>query len=88
MEVQLENNGSGSLSLYGLEGLVRREVGNQRPCGPTMRAVQQGLLAGAAPPGELSLSFALVLCLPHARSFSGSLLSLSGPLGLCGSPGE
>lgn len=62
-------------------------MGNQRPCGPTMRAVQQGLLAGAAPPGELSLSFSLVLCLhalalslAHSSLFRGPWVSL-GPGG-------
>lgn len=80
----LENNETGWVSLYGLEGLIRREVGNQRPCGPTMRAVQQGLLAGAAPQGSfrsLSLLFsvfhAFTLSLAHSSLFRGPWVSVS-----------
>lgn len=76
-----------ALRLYGLEGLIRREVGNQRPRGPAMRAVQQGLLAGAAPQGSArspSLWFSVLhmLSLAPARSF------FLGPVGLAGVPGE
>lgn len=87
VKVQPWKQWKGSASLYGLEGLIRREVGNQRLCGPTMRAVQQGLLAGAAPPGEPSLSSSLVLCLPLALSLARSAL-FRGPLGLAGSRGS
>lgn len=46
-----ENNGASYVSLYGLGGLIGREVDNQDH-GPSMKAVQQGLLAGAAPQGS------------------------------------
>lgn len=63
-----ENNGTSYISLYGLGGLIGREVDNQDH-GPSMKAVQQGLLAGAAPQGSsLSLSVSLSLGLwvsPH-----------------------
>lgn len=49
--------------------------GQSRPCEALMRAVQQGLLAGAAPPGELSLSSLSVL-----PSLSLSLLRAHGSL--------
>lgn len=75
-----------ALCLYGLEGLIRREVGNQRPRGPAMRAVQQGLLAGAAPQGSArspSLLFSVLhmLSLALARSSFWGLWVSPGPGG-------
>lgn len=52
----LKDNGAGSISLYGWGGLKGREMDYQ-DCRPSMTAVQQGLLAGAAPLGELALQF-------------------------------
>lgn len=52
----LKDNGTGYISLYGWGGLKGREV-DYLDGGPSMTAVQQGLLAGAAPLGELALQF-------------------------------
>lgn len=74
------------VALYGLEGLIRREVGNQRPCGPAMRAVQQGLLAGAPPQGSVR-SLSLLFFVLHMLSLALAHSSFFGPVGLSGSRG-
>lgn len=55
-DTAIENNGTGYTSLYGLGGLIGREVDNQDHVGPRWERSSRGYWLVQPPPGELALS--------------------------------